>query len=209
MPRNIVKNSFNGTKPSRTNLVKNRIFEADVNARQILHDAEEKAAQMIVQATFEAEKMREEAYREGREAAVAEFTEIIAAALQQRETMVRELEKELLKLSVKLAEKIIGREINGNKKTVVDIVSTALRNVRQQHQLIIRVNPADLPQLEEAKSSFTHTGRAEFLYFEPDQKVSPGGCIIESEVGTVDARLETQLIILERALLRQADAEDV
>jgi type III secretion protein L len=208
MPSNIVKNFTNGTKLSRTNLVKNRIFEADTNARRIVAAAEEKAAQIISEAQNDAEKMREDAYRYGKERAAAEFTEIIAAAMQKRETMERELEKELLQLSVKLAEKIIGREINGSKKTIVDIVSNALRNVRQQQQLIIRVNPTDLPQLEDAKSSFTHSGRAEFLYFEPDPKVSAGGCVIESEVGTVDARLETQLKILERALLRQADVDE-
>lgn len=208
MQRNIIKNFANGNKLSRTNLVKNRIFEADVNARQIVTDAEEKSARIIAEAQTEAERIREEAYLAGKEQAANEFTGIVASAMQERDTTVAALEKELLRLSVKLAEKIIGREINTNKKAIVDIVSTAMRNVRQQQQLIVRVNPIDLPQLEEAKSSFAHSGRAEFLYFEPDQKVEQGGCIIESEVGTVDARLETQLKILERALLQQADADE-
>lgn len=208
MPRNIVKNYANGTTTSRTNLVKNRVFEAQTEARNIVADAEAKSAQIIADAHRQADELRETAYREGREQAVAEFTETIAAALERRETAVREVEQDVLKLSVKLAEKIIGREIKTDKKTVADIVATALRNVRHREQLIIRVNPADFPQLEEIKSTFSHTGRAEYLDFEPDPKIASGGCLIESEVGTVDARLETQLKILERALLRQSETEE-
>jgi type III secretion protein L len=42
----------------------------------------------------------------------------------------------------------------------------------------------------------------------PDPKVASGGCIIESEVGTVDARLETQLRALEKALLGQTERDE-
>jgi type III secretion protein L len=206
MPRNIIKHSAN-ENGSRSNLVKNRIFEAQATARIILHDAERKAAAMIDKAAHESEVLRQEAYAAGKAQAATEFTEVIAAAYELRETALHEVEQDVLKLSIKLAEKIIGREIKSDKQTIADTVATAMRNVRQQERLIIRVNPADFTNIQEFKAQLSHSGRCKFLDFEPDPKIPSGGCIIESEVGTVDARLETQLKILERTLLRQAESD--
>ncbi len=206
MPRNIVKHSApeNGV---RSNLIKNRVFEAQATAQKILAEAREKASVMIGDAARQADSIQQEAYSLGKAEAVAEFTEVIAAAYEMRETALYEVEKDVLKLSVKLAEKIIGREIKSDKQTIAVTVATAMRNVRQQERLIIRVNPKDFPNVEEYKAQLSHSGRCKFLDFEPDPKIPSGGCIIESEVGTVDARLETQLKILERTLLRQAERD--
>ena len=206
MPKNIIKNqSLDLAILTRRNLVKNRVVEARNEALRIVAAAEERATEIVSQAGLEAENMRLQAYNEGRESALTEFTEIITAAYEKRETALGEVEQDVLKLSIKLAEKIIGREIKNDPKTIADIVANALRNIRQQQRLTVRIHPLDLPKIEEFKSTFAQAGRMTFLDFEPDPKVNSGGCIIESEVGTVDARLETQLKILERALLRQAE----
>lgn len=205
-PRNIIKQPANG-HGSRSNLVKNRIFEAQAEARQIIAEAHEKTAEIISAAMREAEILREEAYAAGKSEASTEFTATIAAAYEMRETALLEVEQDVLKLSIRLAEKIIGREIKSDKQTIADTVATAMRNVRQQERLIIRVNPLDFLHIQEFKNTLSHSGRAQFLDIEPDPKITSGGCIIESEVGTVDARLETQLKILERTLLRQSDQD--
>ncbi|MEP6923850.1 MAG: type III secretion system stator protein SctL [Pyrinomonadaceae bacterium] len=204
MPKNIIKQTLNGHS-IRSNLVKNRVFEAQAEAREIIAKANETSTEIINTATREAEILREEAYAAGKAEAATEFTETIAAAYEMRETALREVEQDVLKLSIKLAEKIIGREIKSDKQTIADTVATAMRNVRQQERLIIRVNPLDFPNIQEFKNTLSHSGRAQFLDIEPDPKITSGGCIIESEVGTVDARLETQLKILERTLLRQSE----
>ncbi len=206
MSRNIVKHSFNANG-NRSNLVKNRVFEAQATAQKIVAEARASALEIKTVATREAEILRQEAYAAGKAEAAGEFAEIIARTYEKRENALYQVEQDVLKLSVKLAEKIIGREIKSNKQTIADTVATAMRNVRQQERLIIRVNPADFPNVEEFKATLIHSGRFEFLDFEPDPKISSGGCVIESEVGTVDARLETQLKILERTLLRQSERD--
>lgn len=206
MSQNIVKHSIN-SYGNRSNLVKNRVFEAQAGAQKILAEAAEKNAQIIADARREAEKLRTEAYAAGKDAAAAEFAQIILDASEKRETALREVELDVLKLSIKLAEKIIGREIKSDRQTIADTVATAMRNVRQQERLIIRVNPVDFPSIQEFKNTLSHSGRAQYLDIEADPKITSGGCIIESEVGTVDARLETQLKILERTLLRQSEQD--
>lgn len=207
MSRNIVKNSVNKTfgAVNSTNLLKNRVLESRELANKIIIAAETERNEITSEAQRAAAELRETSYNEGHAKAASEFTEIIAAAYEKRESVLHEVERDVLKLSIKLAEKIIGRELQTDKKTLADIVATALRNVRQQERLIVRINPSDLAQIQEFKAFINQAGRAQFIDFEPDPKVNSGGCIIESEVGTVDARLETQLKILERTLLRQAD----
>ena len=42
--------------------------------------------------------------------------------------------------------------------------------------------------------------RARALQFRTDDRVGRGGCVIETELATIDARLATQLEAIERAL---------
>ena len=73
--------------------------------------------------------------------------------------------------------------------------------------LTVRVSPEDLPHIENARQKFDAAGRGRFIDFIADQAVKFGGCIIESDSGTIDARLETQLKILENALLARVNQE--
>jgi type III secretion protein L len=203
--KNQTSNGEAANRAARRNLVKHKTFEAQAEAARVLAEAAKKAEEIRTEAERAAEDLRAQAYVEGKEKAALEFSEIIVAAHEKRERVIAEIEHDVLRLSIKLAEKIIGREMETNRETVVDIVSAALRHMRQQERLIVRVNQNDFAQLNELKSQLAHAGRANFLDLEPDPKVSPGGCIIESEVGTVDAQLETQLKILERVLLGQAN----
>jgi type III secretion protein L len=73
--------------------------------------------------------------------------------------------------------------------------------------LTVRVSNADLSRLEEMRESINALGRAQYIDFVADQAIVKGGCIIESASGTIDARLETQLRILENALLARTSDE--
>lgn len=188
-------------------IIKNQIVAARAEAARILEEAEQTAAEIRSQALEEAENLRAEAYREGAENSLSEFEQSLIEAREVRERVWRETEKDLLRLAVRLAEKIVGREIKKDSKAIVDIVTVALQNARQQEKLTIRINPADLPEIEKETEKFSSSGRARFVDFVADPRVAAGGCLIESEVGTIDARLETQFRVLERALLSQSEGE--
>jgi type III secretion protein L len=190
-------------------VLKNQIVFAREEAARILEEAEKFAAEIRREAHADAENLRAEAYREGVEKAVTEFEQNLLDVREIRERVWRETEQDLLRLAVRLTEKILGRELKSDKKTVADIVATALQNARQQEKLTVRVNPADLPIIEKEIENLTRTGRIKFMDFIADPRVTEGGCLIESEVGTIDARLETQLRVLERALLSQSEGESL
>lgn len=203
---NLIKTNGSRTPGAKQKIIKNQIVSAQREAARILEEAEEFAAEIRREAYEESENLKTQAYREGTENALIEFERNLVESREIREKVWRETEKDLLRLAVRLAERIIGREIEKSDKTIVEIVSTALQNARQQEKLTVRVNPKDLPTLEKQTKNLG-SGRIQFIDFVADPRVASSGCMIESEVGTIDARLETQLRVLERALLSQSEGE--
>jgi type III secretion protein L len=195
-----------GGPGAKQKVVKNQIVSAQKEAARILEEAEDFAAEIRREARREAENLKSEAYAEGTENALTEFERNLVETREIRERVWRESEKDLLRLAVRLAERIVGREIEKDDRTIIEIISTALQNARQQEKLTVRVNPKDLPTIEKQTENFS-SGRIRFIDFVADPRVASSGCMIESEVGTIDARLETQLRVLERALLSQSEGE--
>lgn len=205
---NIIKRAaLKGAATEARTVIKRPVVEARDEARRIVAEAEAAARELRESAAHAALELREAAYEEGREAALAEFTQLLLDARERRDTALAEVERDVLRLSVKLAEKIIGREIERDPATLADIVSAALRHARQNEMLTVRVNPADLPAVEAHRARLDPAGRARFLDLVADPRVRQGGCVIESESGTVDAQLDTQLRVLERALLARAPGD--
>lgn len=184
-------------------ILKNQILDAEEQARNILLEANQTADNLVAAANDEAESIRAGAYENGREESVQELLEDVTAAKEQRVEALHTVEQDVLKLSVKIAEKIIGREITLDGNARGEIVLTALRQARQQEMMTVRVNAGDLPLIEKMRERIDAFGRARFLDFVADQSIGEGGCLIESASGTIDARLETQLRVLEKALLAQ------
>ena len=205
--RNVIKQPAFGNARAGA-VVKRAVVDANAQARRILADAERDAAAILENAEQSARSLREAAYQEGYESALSEFTQLLLDARQRREAVLHEVEGDVLRLAVKLAEKIIGREIERRDETLAEIVAAALRHARQQETLTVRVNPADLAAVEAHRDRLNPSSRTRFLDIMADPRVRRGGCLIESEAGTVDAQLDTQLRVLEQALLARAAAGD-
>ncbi len=207
---NLIKGGGNKTVGNlgvKQKVVKNQIVSAQREAARILEEAEDFAAEIRREAETAAGNIKMQAFREGTENALTEIEENLIESREIRERVWRETEKDLLRLAVRLAERIVGREIEKDDRAIIEIISTALQNARQQEKLTVRVNPKDLPAIEKEAENFASGGRIRFIDFVADPRVASSGCMIESEVGTIDARLETQLRVLERALLSQSEGE--
>jgi type III secretion protein L len=185
-------------------ITKKQIVDARAEARRIIADAEEDAAAIRTSAESFARESYETAYREGCEASLLEWNTLLLEAREDRAQALAGVERDLLRLAVKIAEKIIGSEIKRDRIAIVGIVATALRQARRNEMITIRVNPADLLVIEEQRQRLDRAGREKYMDIVPDPRVTSGGCVIESESGAIDAQLETQFRVLERALLKRA-----
>jgi type III secretion protein L len=188
-------------------VVKRSVVEAKAEARRILTEARNEAEAIVENAEKTARELREAAYQEGHEASLLELHQLLIETRQRRDMALVEVEQDVLRLAVKIAEKIIGREVERDETALADMVSTALRNARQHETLVVRVNPHDLATIQKHRDRLDPGARARFLDIVADPRVASGGCVIESESGTVDAQLETQLHVMERALLARASGD--
>jgi type III secretion protein L len=155
-------------------LIKKETYTAVLDAATIVRDAESHA-----------DAIREEARSRGEEEGLARY--IVAI-----ERFYANAEPEMIRLATAIARKIIGEELRTSPETIVAIVREALAAGRGQ-RIVIRVHPSAAALVRKSVGAEIQVAASE--------SVAPGGCVIESEFGIVDAQLETQLRVIERALL--------
>ena len=210
MDNNVPKAASVGGKiftPS-AKIVKREAYEQAQEARDVIALAQEKAGQILEEAERKRDAVLEQARQEGIAKGLAEWNHILAQTAQRGEELAKGWEETMLRLSVRVAEKIIGEELKLHPATIVAIVREALTGVRPGKHLVIQVNEAEAQavraRVSALKESLSTSSEIEIV---ASASVSPGGCVIESELGIVDARLETQMKCLEEALVRGVSAD--
>lgn len=186
-------------------VVRHEAFDATVEARQIIDAAHAKASSIVQDAELAREKEIESARAEGYERGLQEWNAAIAAVDAARDRYAVESEPELVRLAVRIAGKIIGEELQTSPEAIVSIVRECLHGLRRERSLTIRAQPDDVDILRGRIDRLREAaGPDRSIEVVADPAVGPGGCIVESEYGFIDARLETQLRCMETILLRTA-----
>lgn len=164
-------------------------------------DAKAEAERILETARHDAERLRTQAIAEGRERGLAAVTELLTAARAASARSQKSGEQDLRLLAVRIAERILERELQLSPETVVDIAAAALSQAGAPHDVLLRIHPDDLKALERGRPRLLQRcAHAEVVHLRADASVTRGGCIVETELGTVDARLPLQLDAIERAL---------
>ncbi len=175
-------------------------FSTLENANEILTTVKAEAFAFKQEIAVEAEKTKELAFEEGFQEGLTSLNKHLFALDQELKRLREDVQKKILPLSLKAARKIIGEELRLHPDRIVDIVLTSLKPVTQHRKIIIYVNKADLQALEESKSNikkaFEHL---ESLSIQERGDIEPGGCMIETEAGIINAQLENQWRALESA----------
>ncbi|GMU63059.1 MAG: flagellar assembly protein FliH [Myxococcales bacterium] len=193
--------------PRRAGVLNAEEFEAHSTAKQIVLDAQKKAEEIKA----EARAYRDEVFAKAKEEAQADVqaraAEELAKAKMQAGTILVEAEKDILDLALKIAAKIIGRDLEREPQTMVEIVATATEAARSSKSMVLRVNPDDGKLLREKRPRLMElVGRAVDISIRDDADVEKGGCVIQTEFGVIDGQLRTQFEML-RNVLMPADAK--
>lgn len=173
-----------------------------LRADQIVQKAQQEFRAMMERAEEEAETLLAEARargeEEGRQSA-AEYGELAKNVGLQ---LGVGLDKDALEAAVEATRKIVAAEMKARPNAIVDVVRRALGNARHQREIYIRVHPSDAAVLRQNKRELLDAlSRARDLDIREDPLLQPGGCMVETEIGMVDADLNTQLDRLCRMLL--------
>ncbi len=178
-------------------------FSTLMQAHEILEKAKEDAEHFKKKTAEECERLKEIAKEEGYQEGLTQFNEKILFFESSLRTLRIELQKQILPLALKAAKKIVGKELESHPDAIVDIVLQALAPVTQNHQFTIYVNKVDKEALEAEKSRIKQIlEHVQVLSIQERADIAPGGCIIETEGGIINATIENQWRALERAFER-------
>jgi len=155
---------------------------------------------------------KEQAYRSGfedgkemikeeEEKVVQLFISLIEELKKQREEYLKSVEKEMVRLSLEIASKVIQQKIERDEKIILKNLRHALKHLLDKGRIVVRLNPADLEIVSKHSKEFKSAEGLKELILEEDSKVTRGGCLIHSELGHIDAQIETQLEMIGKALL--------
>lgn len=178
-------------------------FSTLVSAEEILAKAREDAARQKKESDEEAIRKFKDAEERGFAKGLEEFNEHIFSFDRQVKALRVEMQQMILPIALRAAKKIVSEQLKLHPETIVGIVLQAIGPVAQNHKIKIYVNKADKEILEENKQRikdiFEHL---EMLMILERPDIAPGGCIIETESGIINATIENQWRALEAAFER-------
>ena len=195
---------------------KEEVNRSRFEAKQIVERAKLDNERMIKEAEMRVSEIEHEAwqkgYNSGREVGYSEgqgevrrlidrLGTILGHAIDVREKIVRESEKQMVELILIIARKVIKDEIIERKEVVINNIREALGRIKDRDRIDIRVNFADLELTTSHKNEIIkmmESLRKVNIY--EDTRVDRGGVIIETDVGVIDARISSQLTEIEQAI---------
>jgi len=195
---------------------------AQAEAKKIISEAKAQAAAVLAKAEAELERQREKGYVAGWEAGLAAGQQEAEAAWQgrlaelelQRQELIkkdaawlREAEQEVLELSIAVAERVIAYKLQHDDAAVQAALRQVLQTAQGCREALLTVSPDDFAHLWPKRREWQNVlpGIKEFeLKADPD--LEPGDIILQTNQGTIDARLD---VVLEKvAQLYPAETDD-
>jgi type III secretion protein L len=184
----------------KTSIIPAEEFSTLMEASEVLHKIQEEADKYRMQIAVEQEQIKEEARQEGFEEGFKAWAEHITRLEQEIASIRKELQKTILPVALKAAKKIVGREVELSEDAVVDIVANSLKAVSQHKKIVIYVNKKEVELLEKHKQRLKGMfEQLESLSIKERDDIDRGGCVIETEGGIINARIENLWMVLERA----------
>lgn len=182
-----------------------RVLKADRRGPLVvpaaIHDARAEASAILARAHDDAERVRERAREAGRSEGRAEVAATLLRVADARDRMLGELEAQAVDVAMLAAGHIVGDALSAHPERITGIVRPLLTRLRRARQVTLRVHPDDRAAL--AASLPTLAREAELacaIAIEPDASIARGGCVVTSDAGVLDARLEVRLEALRDAL---------
>jgi flagellar assembly protein FliH len=190
---------------------------AEAEAQTIVENAKSEAAQIVSDAQSQAaditKKARDEGYEQGHEDGfqsgraeverlIGEFHQVLSRAIARRNQIIEESESQIIQLVLQMAKKVIKVISENQRNVVINNVVQGLRKLQEKSDVIVRVNLKDVKlTTDHAQDILRMAENASNLTVVEDSSVDPGGAIIETDFGEIDARIASQLREIEDRIL--------
>lgn len=188
----------------------NREQDVETQARDLLEVARHEADRLLTEAQARVAEIEQEARAQGLAQARAQMDEEVAAAAEDwREKLAQTLnelqslyaliaarsERDLVRLALEIARKVVHREVTTDSDIVLTLARVALERLHPRAVATVLLHPDDFEYVNTRRPTLSSNSAVEIV---ADTAVGRGGCIVQSEHGDIDARVEQQFARLER-----------
>ena len=120
----------------------------------------------------------------------AQVAHIASAFQQQLGELEQNLAQRLAGVALSLARQVVRSELAQRPQLVVDVAQDALTALLMSAKHItLRVHPDDHALVAQGVHELVESRGARLV---PDAQITRGGCIVESDIGVIDATVETR-----------------
>lgn len=128
-----------------------------------------------------------------------EFNRILSAIESNLSEYEQSFDQIVTEVAVAIAEKIVKREIS--KETIISsTLRDSVKKILGANEVIIKINPQDYQSLHSDQEGILLEESFSKIKFEQDDKIEPGGCVVETDIGSVDSRIATQISEIKKHL---------
>lgn len=120
----------------------------------------------------------------------AQVASVIQQMQSQFETLEQHLAQRVAGIALEMARQVVRTELTVHPSQVVAVTQEALGVVLMSaRHVAVRVHPEDLPIVAQGTADLLAARGARLV---PDAHVARGGCVVESDIGVVDAQVATR-----------------
>jgi flagellar biosynthesis/type III secretory pathway protein FliH len=112
---------------------------------------------------------------------------------------------DIARLAVEIARKVLAGRISKGDYDLQPVIEEALKRAPARQEIVIRVNPEDLPQCQQLQRDNPDSQLAD-LNFAADWSIARADCLIETPKGIVKSFVEEHLARIADALERAQQA---
>ena len=157
--------------------------------------------------------VQEDAYKQGYDLGLIEGTEkafqenkaelekrlhavdkILKKMEELRSQLLLNYEAELVTLVFQVAQRLALKDLEEHREAVVEIITGVVGDLQSDEKILIHLSPEDALFIEtlneRAEEKVAWMERTKLIH---DDKIKPGGCMIETSYGTVDATVEERV----------------
>ena len=178
-------------------VLKAKDYAQYLEAKDIIESAEQKAAKIIEASKTAYEQEKQKGYDDGMAESKVDQTDHMLKVVSRTINYLAEVESALAEILMSGVKKIIGEF--DQEELAVNLVRNALQHVRNEKQVTIRIPPSQFKmvksKLNDILAEYKGVG---FIDLVADQRLSTGDCIMESEIGVVDASVDLQIAALQK-----------
>jgi flagellar assembly protein FliH len=170
------------------------VIRKEAHSRGLEQGRQEGLRQAAEQIQKRATEIADKTSRDGLSTTLPAMKSAVQALVIERDRWLAEWESTAVRLAAAIAERLIKRQLELKPDLAPEMIKSALQLAAGTPQIRLRVHPDDAALLGEHAAevvrALASAGEAEIV---ADPSLTKGGCLIQTNHGTIDARLETLL----------------